>query len=90
MALTIDGAFEPPQILMVRDVATVTIVQGIPDDFIATTKKLVAPKKCPAVKSKLWATYKDVARISIPPDTVTIFDLETRVPNYLSDLSPTE
>jgi hypothetical protein len=74
VAFTIDGAFEPPQILMVCGIATVTIVQGIPDEFIATTKKLVAPNEWPAVESKLRATYKNVARISFPPDTVKIFD----------------
>jgi hypothetical protein len=41
VAITVDTEGYPPNVLLVRGAATVAIVDGVPDEYIAASRKLV-------------------------------------------------
>ncbi|PXY19229.1 pyridoxamine 5'-phosphate oxidase family protein [Prauserella muralis] len=86
VALTIDTETYPPRALLVRGAATVEIVDGVPDEYVAASRKLVPEPEFPRWEAGVRALYTTMARIVIEPDWAKLLDFETTIPQAVEDL----
>ena len=86
VALTIDTEAFPPNILLVRGVAKIDIVQGIPEEYWAASRKNVPAEIWDGFVENVRQTYKEMARIAIEPQWARLIDFETRFPEVQSKL----
>jgi len=80
VALEIDNETQPPNILLVRGSADVEIVDGVPDEFLAASRKSIPDEMWSAFEEQVRSLYPAMARISITPHWAKVLDFETRVP----------
>jgi hypothetical protein len=83
VALTIDTERFPPHVLLVRGTAVVDVVDGVPDEYLAASRKTVPADQWDAFEANVRATYDTMARIRVTPEWVKIMDFETRLPDFL-------
>ena len=85
VALTIDENTFLPKALLVRGTASSEIVDGIAPEQLEAAKKYLGEEQGRAWAEHGRGTYKQMARISIQPEWVKIFDFKTRFPKALAD-----
>jgi hypothetical protein len=86
VALAVDRAGMPPRTLLVRGAATVEIVDGVPDEYVAGARKIVPAEAMPSWEAGVRALYAQMAVITVTPDHVVLHDFETTVPKAVADL----
>ena len=89
VALTIDTGPPawPPNVLLVRGTATVTLVDGVFAEYVAGAKRVIPVEEFPKWEAGVHALYDRMARIDITPTWVKIHDFETRIPQAVEDLA---
>jgi nitroimidazol reductase NimA-like FMN-containing flavoprotein (pyridoxamine 5'-phosphate oxidase superfamily) len=87
VALTIDTNEFPPHVLLVRGTARVTIVDGVPAEYLAASRKFVSPEQWPDFEAGARALYDEMALIAITPTWAKVMDFETRLPEAVSRLA---
>ena len=80
VALSIDTDTQPPQVLLVRGTASVSIVDGVPDEFLEASEKSLPAERWPQFEAQVRSLYPQMARITIEPDWAKLLDFETRFP----------
>lgn len=87
VALTVDTDGFPPRALLVRGSATIDIVDGVPDEYVAKSHKLIPDEEQRAAwEQGVRALYAQMARITITPDWAKLLDFETTIPKAVADL----
>jgi hypothetical protein len=86
VAITIDTEGFPPKVLLVRGAAVVEMVEGIPEEYLVASAKLVGEADYPGWEAGVRALYPRMARITITPDKATLLDFETTIPKAVADL----
>ncbi|HZR13291.1 MAG TPA: pyridoxamine 5'-phosphate oxidase family protein [Acidimicrobiia bacterium] len=93
VALTIDVGDTPDgaKALLMRGVATVDIVDGVADEYLAMSRKGLAEELgeegFAEFERQVRATYDAMARISVEPRWARLYDFGAgRLPAYLADL----
>jgi hypothetical protein len=89
VALTIDVGDTPTEAkaLLMRGVATVDIVDGVPDEYIAASRKALHADDVPQFERQVRSLYEQMARISIQPQWARFFDFGAgRMPRFLTRL----
>jgi Pyridoxamine 5'-phosphate oxidase len=86
VALAVDRAGMPPRTLLVRGAATVEIVDGVPDEYVAGARKITPAEAMPSWEAGVRALYAQMAVITVTPDHVVLHDFETTVPKAVADL----
>ncbi len=86
VALTIDTYQQPPHVLLVRGTAEIEIVDGVPDEYLAASRKGGEPQDWKAFEAQVRALYKRMARITIRAEWAKVLDFETRLPDFLEEL----
>jgi hypothetical protein len=86
VALCVDKPGMPPRSLLVRGAATVDIVDGVPDEYVAGSRKITPAEAMPAWEAGVRALYAQMAVITIQPDHVVLHDFETTIPKAVADL----
>jgi Pyridoxamine 5'-phosphate oxidase len=89
VAVTIDAGSTPADArsLLVRGVATLDVVDGIPDEYIAGARKSLDPEQVEDFKRAVGGVYEQMARISIEPRWARFYDFGAgRVPSFLATL----
>lgn len=86
VALTIDTSTFPPHVLLVRGTAALEIVEGVPDEFIESSRRFVGDAGMAEWSAGVRALYKQMAIIRVTPSWVKIFDFETRLPGPVEEL----
>jgi hypothetical protein len=86
VALSIDTDAQPPLILLVRGGANVEIVDGVPDEFLAASRKGLPPDQWSAFEDGARSMYPQMARIAIRPEWAKLIDFETRFPSAVDEL----
>lgn len=86
VALAVDRPGMPPRSLLVRGSATVTIVDGVPDEYVAGSRKITPAEAMPGWEAGVRALYEQMAVITITPDHVVLHDFETSIPRAVADL----
>ena len=89
VALTIDTSPPtwPPNVLLVRGTAAVTMIDGVFPEYIAGAKKVTPAEEFPSWEAGVHALYDQMARIDITPTWVKIHDFVTRIPQAVEDLA---
>jgi hypothetical protein len=86
VAITIDTEGYPPHVLLIRGAATVEVVDGVPQAFIAASRKLVPEAEIEGWEAGVRALYTQMAMITIEPDWAKLLDFETTIPKAVEDL----
>lgn len=89
VALTIDTSPPawPPNALLVRGTATVTLTSGVFPEYVAGARKVTPVEEFSKWEAGVHALYDQMARIDIIPTRVKIHDFETRIPQAVEDLA---
>jgi hypothetical protein len=86
VALAVDKPGMPPRSLLVRGAATVQIVDGVPEEYVAGSRKITPAEAMPAWEAGVRALYAQMAVITVTPDHVVLHDFETTIPKAVADL----
>ncbi len=86
VAITIDTESFPPHVLLIRGEASVELVEGVPDVYIESSRKLVPADQFAAWEAGVRALYEQMARITITPDWAKLLDFATTIPKAVEDL----
>ena len=86
VALTIDTETQPPRILLVRGIASVEMVEGVPGEYLEASRKYIAPEEWNSFETEVRALYKRMARIRINPEWAKLIDFETTLPIAVEEL----
>jgi len=89
VALTIDTDDGPAsRALMVRGVATIDIVDGVPDEYLAAATKTMDGQQARQFESHVRMLYQQMARITIEPRWARYYDFGAgRIPGFLRKLA---
>jgi hypothetical protein len=89
VALTIDTSppVWPPNVLLLRGTAEVSMVDGVFPEYVAGAKKLTPVEEFPQWEAGVHALYDQMTRIDITPTWVRVQDFETRIPKAVEDLA---
>jgi hypothetical protein len=80
VALTIDTNTFPPHMLTIRGTVSIEIVDGVPQEYLDASRKLVAPEQWADFEAGVRQSYKQMARISVTPEWAQVYDFVTRAP----------
>jgi Pyridoxamine 5'-phosphate oxidase len=87
VALTIDSD-DASRTLSVRGVATMHVVAGVPDEYLAATSKSMTPEQASQFEQQVRSVYEEMARISIEPAWARYYDFGAgRIPEFLRRLT---
>ena len=86
VAVVVDRFGMPPRSLLVRGSATVEIVEGIPEEYLAYAPKLMPAEAVDGWRDGVRALYDRMAVITITPDHAVLHDFETTLPQAVADL----
>jgi hypothetical protein len=87
VALTIDTDEQPARALQIRGVATMELVEGIPEEYIAASTKSLDPAGIADFTAHVRSVYSEMARISIEPQWARFYDFGAgRLPAFLPRL----
>ena len=90
VALTIDTGDEPAtaKALLVRGLAAMDTVDGVPDEYIAAAAKSFEAAKLVEFERQVRSMFKQMVRISIEPQWARFYDFGAgRVPAFLANLA---
>ena len=90
VAVTVDAGATPDQArsLSIRGRASVEIVDGVPDEYLAGAGKFLDEEGLAAFEQGCRQLYDQMARIAITPRWVRYYDYGGgRVPRFLADLA---
>lgn len=87
VAITIDTEGQyPPNALLVRGTANLEVVDGVPEEYLEASRKLVPDEAFEGWKTGVCALYDQMVRITIEPDWAKLLDFETTIPKAVEDL----
>ena len=88
VALTIDNDnAAASKALCVRGVATIDIVDGVPEEYLAAVAKGIPAEQNGQFEAQVRSLYKQMARISIEPQWARYYDFTAgRIPDFLHKL----
>jgi len=75
------------QLLLIRGVATVDIVDGVAEEYLAASRRTMGADEAEEFATQVRAVYKQMARIAIAPAWVRYYDFSSgRLPPFLRAL----
>ncbi len=80
VAFTVDETVFPPRAFMARGTASIEIVQGIPQEYIDASRRIVGDDLMPNWEAQVRKDMTEMAVISITPTWLKVVDFETRYP----------
>jgi hypothetical protein len=87
MALTIDTQNEwPPRVLLIRGAARVELVDGVPEEYVSASRKVVPVEHFEGWEQGVRALYDEMVVITVEPDWAKLLDFETTIPQAVEDL----
>ncbi|MGY1734403.1 pyridoxamine 5'-phosphate oxidase family protein [Geodermatophilus sp. SYSU D00684] len=88
VALTIDTSPPawPPNVLLVRGTAQVTLVDGVFPEYVEGARKVTPAEVFPQWEQGVHALYDRMARIDVTPTWARVHDFDNRIPQAVEDL----
>jgi hypothetical protein len=86
VALTIDTETFPPKGLLVRGTAGLEAVDGLPPEYLAASRKQVAPEQFEAFEAQVRSMYAQMVRITITPHWAKVLDFVSRMPRPIEEI----
>jgi hypothetical protein len=71
---------------LVRGTASITIVDGVPDEFLTASRRYVGDEGMPGFEEQVRATYKQMALVTVTPEWAKLIDFETTLPSAVEQL----
>jgi hypothetical protein len=90
VALTIDVGDTPTEAkaLLIRGVATLGIVDGVPEEYLTASRKVLDADQVAEFERQVRSLYDQMARIKIQPQWARFFDFGAgRMPRFLERLA---
>jgi pyridoxamine 5'-phosphate oxidase-like protein len=90
VAITIDVGDTPTEAraLLVRGIASLEVVDGVPEEYIAASRKALPADQVGDFERQVESLYDRMARISIEPVWARFFDFGAgRMPSFLTELA---
>jgi hypothetical protein len=86
VAATIDAVSWPPKVLLLRGTAELVTVQGVADDYLDASRRVVPDESWDEFEAGVRGLYDEMVRIVITPTWAKIHDFETRLPQAVEEL----
>ncbi|HET6296476.1 MAG TPA: pyridoxamine 5'-phosphate oxidase family protein [Kribbella sp.] len=86
VSITIDTEGYPPKVLLLRGSAKVDLLDGVPDEYVEASGKIVPDDQFEQWQEGVRALYTQMVRISITFDWVKLLDFETTIPKAVEDI----
>ena len=86
VALTIDQGAFPPKVLLIRGVADVELIEGIPDGYLTAGRKVMNAEQYSGWLSGVQGLYDEMVVITLTPTWAKLLDFETTLPKSVEDL----
>ena len=86
VSITIDTEGYPPKALLLRGSAKVDLLDGVPDEYVEASGKIVPDDQFEQWQEGVRALYTQMVRISITFDWVKLLDFETTIPKAVEDI----
>ncbi|MFE9325587.1 pyridoxamine 5'-phosphate oxidase family protein [Nocardia sp. NPDC052278] len=87
VALTIDTEVHPPKILLIRGLAGLDVVDGIPQEYLQMNGSYeMTPEQRVEWEAEVRSLYDGMVRIVITPTWVKLIDFETTLPTAVEEL----
>lgn len=88
VALTIDTNNQPPHVLLIRGSATVTVVDGVPFEYLEGGRKFMTAEQYVEWEAGVKGLYKQMARIDMTPEWAKVMDFTSpeRIPAAVAKL----
>jgi hypothetical protein len=87
VALTIDTQDQwPPRVLLIRGDARLDLVDGVPQDYIEASRKVVPAAEFAGWEQGVRALYQQMVLITVEPRWAKLLDFETTAPKAVEDL----
>ena len=80
VALTVDSNDFPPLILSARGVANIEYDQGLPEEYVEASRRIVGEERFPKWEADVRAENRNMALVRITPTWLKVVDFETRYP----------
>ncbi len=80
VALTVDETTFPPRAFMARGTSSIEIVQGIPQEYIDASRRIVGDELMPSWETEVRSKMYEMALVTITPIWLKVVDFETRFP----------
>jgi hypothetical protein len=80
VALTVDTTDFPPLILSARGTASIAYDQGLPNEYIEASRRIVGEDKMPEWERSVRSENRNMALIRITPAWIKVVDFQTRFP----------
>ena len=80
VALTVDETVFPPRGFMARGTASIAIMQGIPQEYIDASRRIVGDDLMPSWEAEVRRNMSEMALITITPTWLKVVDFDTRFP----------
>ena len=89
VALTIDTEVHPPDVLLLRGMAELDPVDGIPDEYLqASGTYRMTPEQRQEFEAEIKSLYVDgMVRIVVRPTWAKLIDFETTLPEAIQELA---
>jgi Pyridoxamine 5'-phosphate oxidase len=85
VALTIDTESFPPDVLLVRGRASVEVVDGVFDEYVEGSRRLVGDDGMPEWEAGVRHLYDQMAKVTIEPQWAKVLDFETTLPSAVEE-----
>jgi hypothetical protein len=86
VALTIDTGAFPPKALLLRGVAEVEVVKGIPEGYLVAGHKVMTDDQYPEWEAGVRGLYDEMAVITVTLTWAKLLDFETTIPRAVQNL----
>jgi hypothetical protein len=87
VALTIDTEEHPPRILLIRGLAELDVVDGIPHEYLeGNGASPMTPEQRAAWEAEVRSLYDGMVRIVVTPTWAKLIDFETTLPSAVEEL----
>lgn len=86
VAITIDTAGMPPRVLLIRGIAALETVEGVPDGFIEASRGGMPPEMMADWEAGTRALYDRMTVITVTPHWAKLLDFETTIPQAVAEL----
>jgi hypothetical protein len=87
VALSIDLAGPPPEVLSIRGMARVEEVQGVPAEYRQMQERYYGPEQATAAVATMERAGARMSRVAITPTWVGVLDFQTRLPRAVARLA---
>jgi nitroimidazol reductase NimA-like FMN-containing flavoprotein (pyridoxamine 5'-phosphate oxidase superfamily) len=88
VALTIDTDATAAKSLLIRGLAAIDEVDGVPEEYLLASAKAMEPAQARDFETQVRSVYKRMSRISITPHWARYYDFAAgRVPGFLLRLA---